>query len=75
MIIEACHSGSFIDWASPGQTDYDSLSKAGRVIITSTDRAHNAYASAQGAYFSDAFFSCIAASKELKTCFNQARPR
>lgn len=73
VIIEACHSGSFIDWASPGQTLYDSLSKAGRVIITSTDREHNAYASAQGAYFSDNFFTCIATSKDLKTCFNQAR--
>jgi hypothetical protein len=73
VIIEACHSGSFIDWASPGQIDYDSLSKAGRVIITSTDRLHNAYASAQGAYFSDNFFTCIATSKDLKTCFNQAR--
>jgi len=73
VIIEACHSGSFIDWASPGHADYDSLSKAGRVIITSTDRDHNAYASTQGAYFSDNFFTCIASSQDLKTCFNQAR--
>ena len=27
----------------------------------------------QGAYFSDNFFTCIATSKDLKTCFNQAR--
>jgi hypothetical protein len=73
VVIEACHSGSFIDWASPGQSEYDSLSKAGRVIITSTDRVHNAYASATGAYFSDNFFTCIATSKDLRTCFNQAR--
>jgi hypothetical protein len=73
VIIEACHSGSFIDWASPGQIDYDSLSKTNRVIISSTDRLHNAYASASGAYFSDNFFTCIASSKDLKTCFNQAR--
>ena len=69
VIIEACHSGSFIDRLNV----VDSLSKAGRVIITSTDRDHNAYASAQGAYFSDAFFTCIASSKDLKTCFNQAK--
>ena len=43
------------------------------MIITSTDRDHNAYASASGAYFSDAFFTCIASSKDLKTCFSQAR--
>jgi hypothetical protein len=43
------------------------------VIITSTDRDHNAYASAQGAYFSDAFFSCVADSNSLKACFDQAK--
>lgn len=69
VVIEACHSGSFIDRLSVT----DSLSKSGRVIITSTDRDHNAYASAQGAYFSDAFFTCIASSRDLRTCFSQAR--
>ena len=72
VVIEACHSGSFID-NEQGPSFHDSLSKSGRVIITSTDRVHNAYASASGAYFSDAFFTCIASSKDLKTCFNQAR--
>ena len=72
VVIEACHSGSFVDYLQ-GPGLHDSLSKAGRVIITSTDRDHNAYASASGAYFSDAFFTCIASSKDLKTCFNQAR--
>ena len=70
VIIEACHSGSFIDRVGGV---LDSISKAGRVILTSTDRDNNAYASAQGAYFSDAFFSCVAASNDLKTCFNQGR--
>jgi hypothetical protein len=70
VLIEACHSGSFIDrLAGVAQ----SISKAGRVVITSTGRDNNAYASAQGAYFSDAFFSCAAASSDLKTCFNQAK--
>jgi hypothetical protein len=70
VIIEACHSGSFIDRLGDLRA---SISKAGRVVVTTTDRDNNAYASAQGAYFSDAFFSCIAASDDLKTCFNQAK--
>jgi sugar lactone lactonase YvrE len=70
VIIEACRSGSFIDRLGDLR---DSISKPGRVIITSTDRDHSAYASAQGAYFSDAFFSRIAAGNDLKTCFNEAK--
>ncbi|HIC90438.1 MAG TPA: hypothetical protein EYP04_13690 [Anaerolineae bacterium] len=70
IIIEACHSGSFIDRVDDLR---ESISKPGRVVITSTDRDSNAYASAQGAYFSDAFFSCIAASNDLKTCYHQAK--
>ncbi len=69
IIIEACHSGSFIDRLNVT----DSLAKAGRVVISSTNRVNNAYASAQGAYFSDAFLSCLAASNNLKTCFEQAK--
>lgn len=69
IIVDACHSGSFIDRLSVT----DSLAKAGRVVISSTNRANNAYASAQGAYFSDAFLSCLAASNDLKTCFDQAK--
>jgi hypothetical protein len=68
VVIEACRSGSFIHRSQV----VDSISKAGRVIITSTGWNNNAYASAQGAYFSDAFFSCIADSGSLKACFDQA---
>jgi len=72
VIIEACQSGSFLDRLNGEAQDIaNSLSRAGRVIITSTDRANNAYASAQGAYFSDAFFSCLADSGHLKACFDQ----
>lgn len=71
VVIEACLSGSFITRADP--TDLHSLSKSGRVIITSTSDNLNAYASAQGAYFSDAFFSCIADSQDLKSCFEEAK--
>lgn len=69
VIIEACHSGSFIDRV---ESNAASISKAGRVVIASTGRTNNAYASAQGAYFSDAFFSCVVDSNSLKTCYDQA---
>ena len=72
VIIEACQSGSFLDRFNGNVQDIaNSLSRAGRVIITSTDRANNAYASAEGAYFSDAFFSCLADSGNLKSCYDQ----
>jgi hypothetical protein len=71
VVMEACQSGGFIDRFNGDVVN--SLSKPGRVIITSTGRDNNAYASAQGAYFSDAFFSCIADSNSLKACFDQAK--
>jgi hypothetical protein len=70
VVIEACQSGSFID--RPGGDVTSGLGKTGRVIITSTGPDNNAYASADGAYFSDAFFSCAADSGSLKACFDQA---
>jgi hypothetical protein len=70
VVIEACHSGSFIDrFENPA----NSISEDGRVVIVSTDRTNNAYASAQGAYFSDAFFSAVAESSNLLAAFNQAK--
>lgn len=69
VIYEACVSGSFIERDSPTS----SISKLGRVIITSTGANNNAYASPQGAYFSDAFFSCVADSGDLKRCFDEGR--
>lgn len=69
VVIEACQSGSFLDRA---QGPLNGLGKTGRVVITSTDREKNAYASAQGAFFSDAFFSCVADSNNLRVCFEQA---
>ncbi|MBI3957855.1 MAG: fibronectin type III domain-containing protein [Chloroflexi bacterium] len=70
VVYEACLSGSFIHRVNPPG---DSISKPGRVIITSTGFDNNAYASAQGAYFSDAFFSCVADSGNLKACFDQGK--
>ncbi len=72
IIIEACQSGSFLDrFNGTVQDIQNSLSRQNRVVITSTGRENNAYASAEGAYFSDAFFSCLADSGDLKSCFEQ----
>ncbi len=68
IVIEACRSGSFINRAATK----DSITKLGRVVITSAGASTNAYASAQGAYFSDAFFSCIVDSNNLKQCYTEA---
>jgi hypothetical protein len=70
VVIEACHSGSFIDRV---EGIAKSLSEDGRVVIASTNRNQNAYASAQGAYFSDAFFSAVGEGSDLLTCFTQAK--
>jgi hypothetical protein len=70
IVIEACQSGSFID--RPQGNVENGLGGTGRVVIASTDREKNAYASAQGAFFSDAFFSCVADSNNLRVCFEQA---
>jgi len=45
LIVEACNSGSFIDLSK-------SISKPGRVVITSTGAYALAYASDEGAIFS-----------------------
>jgi hypothetical protein len=69
VFIEACESGSFLDnLPNPN----NSLARTGRVVITSTGRENNAYASADGAFFSDSFFSCLADSGTIKACFDEA---
>ncbi len=52
VIVEACHSGSFIE-------GNESVSKPGRMIITSTNVQNVAYASASGAQFSDRFLTSL----------------
>jgi hypothetical protein len=69
VVYEACVSGSFVK--REGATG--SISRPNRVVITSAGFDNNAYASAQGAYFSDTFFSCIADSGNLKSCFDEGR--
>lgn len=70
FIIEACRSGTFID--KENGNPLGGLGRTGRVIISSTGAKNNAYASAEGAYFSDAFFSCAVNSNNLKACFDEA---
>jgi len=73
IFIEACQSGSFLDNLEGEVTNLEnSLAREGRVVVTSTSRANNAYASADGAFFSDAFFSCLADSGSIRACFNEA---
>ena len=70
VILEACHSGSFIDRVDDITK---SISKNGRVVIASTGRTNNAYASASGALFSDAFFSSVSEGNNLLVAFNAAK--
>ena len=63
IIIEACYSGTFVP----------ALSKAGRVVITSTGSAQSAYASPQGAFFSDQFVSALGSGSSLYLAFQQGR--
>ena len=67
VLIEACYSGSFI--TGSGAT----LSKPGRVIITSTNLHNLAFASEQGAYFSDYLFSALRQGHHLFSGFWEAR--
>lgn len=68
IVIEACRSGSFI--TKENGNPLGGLGKSGRVVITSTGADNNAYASADGAYFSDAFFSCAVNHNHFKACFD-----
>ncbi|MCL4830791.1 MAG: hypothetical protein KJZ86_00070 [Caldilineaceae bacterium] len=66
VIYEACLSGSFIDRDK-------SISKSGRVIITSTNQYNRAFASPEGALFSDAFLVALERDQSLYTAFDEAR--
>jgi hypothetical protein len=62
IIIEACHSGSFVE----------ALKKPGRVILTSTAPATLAYASEQGAIFSDVLLNALGRGLSLYHSFEEA---
>ncbi len=70
VIFEACKSGSFIDVTSVGP---DKISGHNRVVIASTSSTQNAYPSAQGAHFSDAFWTAIGENQDLKTAFERGK--
>lgn len=67
VVVEACYSGSFIDPAK-------SVSKAGRVVISSASNAGLAYVSPEGgAVFSNAFIQSLGQGMSLYAAFAQAR--
>ena len=66
VIYEACYSGSFIQ--QPG-----SISRAGRVIVTSAPPNALARASQDGAIFSDSLFAGLAQGSSLFASFDNAR--
>ncbi len=66
VVVEACLSGSFID--PPKQ-----ISRPGRVVMTSTGARNNAYASEQGARFSDSFLAALDQNSSLYLAFQAAR--
>ncbi|MEM7134641.1 MAG: sugar-binding protein [Chloroflexota bacterium] len=67
IIIEACQSGSFIDKAG------GSISKRGRVVISSTNAENDAKASRDGAYFSDHFLTSLQLGDTLASSFSKAQ--
>jgi uncharacterized repeat protein (TIGR01451 family) len=66
VIIDACHSGSFIHYP-------DEVTASGRVVVASTAPSLLAYASTQGALFSDEFLSELEAGASLYEAFGEAR--
>ncbi|MFN8485997.1 MAG: leucine-rich repeat domain-containing protein [Caldilineaceae bacterium] len=66
LIIESCHAGSFIRGTH-------SLSKAGRVIITSTSPDALAWVSEQGIHFSDQLLTSLSQGMNLALSFQTAR--
>ncbi len=72
IIIEACYSGSFIDRLQETQAPWQSVSKPGRVVITSTSADKNANAFEEGALFSDYFLTGLETGQSLFNSFEAA---
>jgi hypothetical protein len=66
VIMDACQSGSFIDPA-------EQVSGPGRMVIASTAPSALAYASQEGAEFSDALLNALAQGSGLKTAFDEGQ--
>ncbi|MEM7536088.1 MAG: dockerin type I domain-containing protein [Chloroflexota bacterium] len=67
VIVEACHSGSFIDRLN------SSISKPNRLIITSTSVESDAYTSISGIQFSDAFITQLHQGNHFATAYWRAK--
>ena len=66
IMIEACYSGSFVSLPN-------SLSKTGRLVMTSTNDSKLAWASTQGAHFSDHLIEALGRKSSLYTSFQRAQ--
>ncbi|MEM7130967.1 MAG: C13 family peptidase [Chloroflexota bacterium] len=66
VVVEACHSGSFIEGAK-------SVSKTGRVVITSTNVDWDAYVTDAGAFFSDQLIVSLELGRNLFTSYLDAK--
>ncbi len=66
IMIEACYSGSFVSLPN-------SLSKAGRLVMTSTNDSKLAWASPLGAQFSDHLIEALGRKSSLYTSFQRAQ--
>ena len=66
IMIEACYSGSFVSLPN-------SLSKAGRLVMTSTSDSKLAWASPAGAHFSDYLIEALGRKSSLYTSFQRAQ--
>jgi uncharacterized repeat protein (TIGR01451 family) len=64
VVVEACYSGSFIDLA-------ETVSGPGRVVIASTSNAAVAYATQEGASFSDVFLESLEQGTSLHSAFEE----
>jgi uncharacterized repeat protein (TIGR01451 family) len=75
VIVEACYSGGFISSSSLVRANLRHLLRAvsdyGRVIVASTDAVAPAYASPDGAWFSDAFLDGLAQDMSLAEAFDE----
>jgi len=65
VVVEACYAGSFIYLPQ-------TISKPGRVVMTSTGAGNLAYASSQGAIFTDYFVDALWQGQSLYLAFRDA---
>lgn len=69
VVIDACKSGSFIDVTDVGP---DEISGPNRVVVASTTSQANAYPSAEGSLFSDAFWTAMGDNQDVWTAYRTA---